>query len=284
MSKLEIGLAWGTLQKASLLELIEIAGRHGFTTLGLRPDVVLETVEAVGETGLRKRLADARTRVRVIDAMTRGLAGQPAVDSPDPRLVGMPVGTPESCLRAAAAVEAPIINICYYAGPPTPRNALADAIGAYCAAVARHGLELVVEPAVGTVAPTFGSVVELFEAAGSPANGGLLLDYWHLARTDGTVADIEALPKGFIRALQICDRIPPEPGAPYVPLTGRSLPGEGVLPTADFTRAVLANRSPDQPAVTGELEVFSVELRELPLDAAAARIAEAVRAWGATID
>ena len=58
-------------------------------------------------------------------------------------------------------------------------------------------------------------------------------------------------------------------------MTGRSLPGEGELPLGEIIAAALANN----PAITIELEVFSEELREMPLDAAAARVASAVEVW-----
>jgi sugar phosphate isomerase/epimerase len=103
----------------------------------------------------------------------------------------------------------------------------------------------------------------------------VLLDTWHFARSGGGVADIEALPPGSIGAFQLSDRTLPAPGAAYVPMTGRKLPGEGELPLAAILAACIAN----SPEITAEIEVFSEELRNLPLDDAAARAAGAVGAW-----
>jgi sugar phosphate isomerase/epimerase len=83
------------------------------------------------------------------------------------------------------------------------------------------------------------------------------------------------LPPGTIGAFQLADRIEPAPGAPYVPMSGRTLPGEGELPLGEMVAAALEN----SPGVTVEIEVFSEELAAMTVDAAAARTAAAVRAW-----
>ncbi len=74
-----IGLCWGSVRRASLLELIEVAALHGFPTITVPPTVV-ERCLASGETlaSLRKHLADTGIRVTVIDALTRDLSGSPA--------------------------------------------------------------------------------------------------------------------------------------------------------------------------------------------------------------
>ena len=44
MRETEIGLCWGTLQNARLLELIDVAGVYGFPT-SVTPHMVLRTLE-----------------------------------------------------------------------------------------------------------------------------------------------------------------------------------------------------------------------------------------------
>ena len=41
-----IGLAWGTVHQANLLETIEVAARHGFPTLQIPPDIYHDCLEA----------------------------------------------------------------------------------------------------------------------------------------------------------------------------------------------------------------------------------------------
>jgi sugar phosphate isomerase/epimerase len=274
MDELEIGLCWGTLQRARLAQLIETAGRHGFPTLSIRPDQVAAGLEAgLGAAELRRRLRDAGVRVRVIDAMS-GLPGQPAAE-------GAPEGSPPAgnedlCYQVAEMVEAPIINLTHYQGVPTPKAQLVDAIGAICARARRRGFEIVLEFIPDTGLSSLNLAFEIVQAAAAP-NLSVLLDPWHWSRSGGTLDDLRALPPGAIGAFQLCDRTPPPPGAPYVPMSGRDLPGEGELPLHALTAIALANN----PRLTAEIEVFSEELRGLAVDDAAARVAAAVRAWRA---
>jgi sugar phosphate isomerase/epimerase len=274
---LEIGLCWGTLQNADLLQLIEAAGRHGFPTLSIRPDSVLRLLEdGMSEAALRKRLADAGVRVLVIDALGAGLPGMEAALTLDTS--GRPLlrADETACFRAAEAVGAPIVNIALFGGKPAPLPAIAEAVGAIGGRAAQRGLSIVLEFIPGTAMPDIQTARDIANASGAP-NCAVLLDTWHLARSGGTPADIRALPPGAIGAFQLCDRTEPAPGTPYAPMTGRDLPGEGELPLHEIARAALANN----PALTAEIEVFSQELRDLSIDAAAARAAQAVRAWRA---
>ena len=274
LENLEIGLCWGTLQNADLLQLIEAAGRHGFPTLSVRPVSVFAAVEAVGEAGLRRRLADAGTRVRVIDALSGGLPGLPPPEAQDAALPGLSAGSPEACFRAAEAVEAPIVNVAHFGGRPVPRAEMADALAVICRGAAERGLKIVLEFIPDTGIPTIGEAFALAEAVGLP-DCGVLLDTWHLARSGGTIEDVRALPSGAIGTLQLSDRTPPAPGEVYVPMTGRKQPGEGELPLKVILEAAMANNR----ALTAELEVFNDELRSLSIDGAAARTAEALKVW-----
>lgn len=278
MRKLEIGLCWGTLEKASLVELIEAAGRHGFPTLSLRPDMVLDAMaQGLGETALRRRLGDAGVRVQVIDAISAGLPGGRAAAPTHPD--GVVSSSTETCLRVAEVVEAPILNLCHYSyfeGGPVMLPEMIDAVGAISHEAARQGRRVVMEFVPHTGIPTIGDALAIMRGV-NLENCGILLDPWHLARSGGTLDDVRALPPGAIGAFQLDDRTAPPPGAPYVPMSGRDLPGEGELPLIDLCRAALANN----PDLTAEVEVFSQELRDLSVDAAAARVKAAVTAWRA---
>jgi sugar phosphate isomerase/epimerase len=109
--------------------------------------------------------------------------------------------------------------------------------------------------------------------AGAIPNAKILVDTWHLARSGGTVADLLALPPGCVGGAQLSDRIAPPPGEPYVPMTGRSIPGDGELPLVDIVRALHAN----QPGLDICMEVFSAEIEAMSHAEAAQRMAEAAR-------
>lgn len=274
---LEIGLCWGTLQNASLIELIEVAGRHGFPTLSIRPDMVRACMDGgISAAQLRRHLADAGVRVRVIDALAAGMPGMAAATA-----AASAAGQPgpvdeETCFAVADMVGSPMVNISLFGGEPAPLEALAEAIGQTCRRAAACGLEIVLEFVPGTTIPDIGFARAIAQTCGEP-NCRVLLDPWHLVRSGGTLDDVLALPPGMLGGFQLDDWTRPAPGAPYVPMTGRDLPGEGELPLHAITRAALVNN----PALTAEIEVFSAELRGLSIDAAAARVAQAVAVWRA---
>jgi sugar phosphate isomerase/epimerase len=276
VDSLEIGLCWGSLQKASMLEFIETAARYSFPTITLRPDVVGAALDdGMSERTLRKHISDAGVRVTVIDSILGGLPGQPPPEQMNPAGFEVKGCTEAAAYRSALAVAAPMVNLTHYAGDPTtPKAALAETIQAMCRRAAAYGIKIVLEFVPDTALGSVGAAAEVVKAVGEP-NCAITLDPWHLARTGGTVADIRALPPAILGAMQLCDRTPPPPGAAYVPLSGRDLPGEGKLPLCDIVAAAIEN----QPALSLELEVFSEELKSLSTDAAAARMAAATKTW-----
>jgi sugar phosphate isomerase/epimerase len=273
LEALEIGLCWGTLQHANLIEMIEAAERHGFPTLSVRPDMVRSALDGgLSEQAIRRRLRDARVRVRVIDALTDGLPGQAAKPL---EIGGAGSRRPdaETCFRAAEVVEAPLINISHYRGDPVPLQEMADAIGGISGEAGKRGLTMVIEFTPDGGIPNLGAALAIVQACGEP-NCAILLDSWHHFRSGGTNEEVRALPPGAIGSIQLCDGTPVEP---YVPMTGRELPGEGPMPLKGMVAAALEKN----PGITAELEVFSEELRGLSTDQAAARAAAAVAAWRA---
>lgn len=274
MSQLEIGLCWGTVYRASMIEMIEVAGRHGFPTLSFPPALYRDCLASgIDAKAMRRRLADAATRVTVVDCISKGLPGMP--DDPisfDGKL--MPRPGEASCYAMAEDLEAPIVNLAHHGADEVPEAALVDAIGAICHRAAARGLTIALEFVPGSGIRDLETARRITEATGQP-NCTILLDTWHLARTQGTAADVAALPAGRIGAMQLCDRTEPPPGTPYVPMTGRDLPGEGELPLGQIVREARANN----PGLTVEIEVFSAELAGLGVDAAAARTAAAIAKW-----
>ena len=128
MRHVEVGLCWGTLQNARLLELIEAAGAQGFPTLSVRPQMVLGTLErGLDAAALRRRLDDAGVRVRVIDAIGGDLPGASAGGPSDRAPPRQP-----KCFRAAEAAGAPIVNVCHYKfeGEQPGLAEMTDAVGA----------------------------------------------------------------------------------------------------------------------------------------------------------
>jgi sugar phosphate isomerase/epimerase len=284
-TQLEIGLCCGTVVQATLPELIETAARHGFPTITARPATFAAALEAgFTESSLRRLLADAGVRVTMIDGLTRGLPGVPAPETFDPALrARLPFDAldppdEETCLRAAEVLEAPYLNVSLFRGRRVPLAEMADAIGGLCRRAAARGVAIALEFYPESGLPDLDFALGVVHSCGEP-NCAITLDVWHLARSGGTVEDVRRLPPGVIAGMQISDRVAPPPGATYVPLGGRLAPGEGELPLGDIIRAALAN----SPGISAEVEVLNDELRDLPTDAVAARIAAAVARWRATL-
>lgn len=126
----------------------------------------------------------------------------------------------------------------------------------------------------GTGVPDLATADTIARSCGEP-NCRITLDPWHWDRSSGSVQDVADLPPESLAAIQLCDRIPEPPGTPYVPMSGRVMPGEGRLPLGGLVRAALAN----SPGLSIEVELFNDEFRGLSPDDAAARVAAGVKAW-----
>lgn len=274
MAELQIGLCWGTLIQVGFVELIELAARHGFPTVTVAPHLYEASLVA-GETGvsLRRRAQDAGVQVRMVDSIMSGLPGLP--DTPiDLGKISMRRASVTDCLEIADALGAPMVNLTHYAGAAVPFGELVEGVGAVCREAARYGVTVVLEFVPGSGIPDLAAAQALASRCGEP-NCKVHFDTWHFARIGGRESDIRALPPGAIGALQLSDRIEPAPGEPYVPLTGRKLPGEGEQPLCSLVSAILAN----SPGITAELEVFDEVLQSLAGAEAAAIIASTTQAW-----
>lgn len=274
MDSLEIGICWGTLHRATLPELIELAARHEFATLSFPPWLYADCLSAgFSPQAMLRKMRDAGVRLTVADGISAGLPGMPADPiSFDGKLLPRP-GEAE-CFAMAEALEAPLVNISHFGAGPVSHEELTEAVSGICLRAGARGLGVVLEFVPGTGIADLATARTIASECGE-ANCSILLDSWHLARTGGTAAQIRALPPGAIGAIQLSDRNPPAPGVAYVPMTGRLLPGEGSLPLHDIVATALAN----SPGLSAEVEVFSAELSGLPIEAAAARTAAAIALW-----
>lgn len=103
-------------------------------------------------------------------------------------------------------------------------------------------------------------------AGADAANGGLLLDIWHLARGGQNYADISRIPARYIQHIEIDDADREVVGTLLEDtLDRRRLCGEGALDVAAFLRAVQASGYSGPYGV----EIISHEHRQRSLDEAA---------------
>jgi len=278
-----IGLCCATVMKAGVVELIEVAARHGFPTITVRPTTVVAALDAgVTERELRRRLNDAGVRVAMLDALTSALPGVAIPDISDPKLRALlpdDVFFPpdqETCLRATEILEAPCLNVTHYGGAPMPADQLFEPVATICKAAGKRGIAIALEFIPGTGIRDIQTAELIARSCGEP-NCGILLDPWHLDRSGGTVEDVRALAPHALAGMQLCDRIPDTPGAAYVPLSGRLMPGEGQIRLYELVQAALGN----SPGITIEVELLNDEVRAMTPDEAGAHVAAGVAKWRA---
>lgn len=277
----DVGLGCANLLQLTLPTFIDVAERAGFRRITVRPFAFAQALDAGWtETTLQRRLAEAGIAVTMIDALTHALPGTMQAAELDPaaraRLPPDLMDPPDEamCFRTATALGASIVNMTHYLGSTLPVEVLADALAGVCRRAASDGLRICLEFFPDSGLPDLPFAQSVVEACGEP-NAGVLLDVFHLDRSGGSVDDVRRLPPGAIAGIQLSDRTRPAPGAQHVPMTGRLLPGDGELPLRELVAAALEN----SPAATLDVEVLNDELRNLPSDEAAARLAAAARAW-----
>jgi sugar phosphate isomerase/epimerase len=275
----DIGLGNANLLKPTLPEFIEIAARHGFRRITVRPYLFAEAIrQGHTEAGLRRRLGDAGIEVTMIDGLNNGLPGVPGPETLEPgtrALMPPDIVHPEdhvSCLRAASALGASLLNVVAYRGHVVPVEQMAEAVAGICRRAQPLGIKIALEFLPDSGIPDIDSASQVIAGCGE-RNCGMTLDVFHLARSGHTVEAVRRLPAGTIAGIQLSDRI--ATAGAHVPFRGRLMPGEGDLPLAELVTAALQNND----GATLDVEVLNAELSALGPEDAAQRLAAAVSAW-----
>ncbi len=268
-----IALCWGTAIGTPLEPLIDAAGSAGLGAVTLTAGMYeASRARGVSDAQLRRRLGDNGVRVHAIDPLIGVLPGTPKpAEVPEQNRAYFEF-TEERCYAAAAALGAETINLAHFGGRAVAEQEFIDCLGPLAERAARRGVRLTLEFLPESAIPDLAAAQRIVTAVGS-RNLTLLLDTWHFARSGGTLEQLQAVPKGLIGGLQICDRREPPPGTPYTPMGGRLLPGEGEIPLVALLGALLAR----EPGLTVAIEVFSDELTKLPPREIAARVAASTR-------
>ena len=213
-------LAYLTTNGIDPPDAIALAAALGYDGVGLRfrPAVlggafsrVVEDPNLLRETV--RRLAD--TGVRVFDAEIVRIGP------------GFDAGACAGFLDACAAVGARAILV---AGDDPDHARLAQSFAAFCAAAARYNLTADLEFMPWTAVRDCASALRIVAAAGA-ANGGVLVDALHWARSASSLADVEAIPRTRLHYAQICDAPAGIPNTDaeliHTARAARLLPGEG---------------------------------------------------------
>jgi sugar phosphate isomerase/epimerase len=247
-----------TVRQATLPELIAVAVGAGFDSLTATPFLVAKACPPLAD--LRRRCDDAGVTIGYIDGLCSPLPGTPE---------GV---TEERCFAMAEGLGAPAVNVVHFGGHPVPFAQMADALGALAERAARRGLQILIEFLPDTGIPDLTVALRLARAVGQ-GNLRVMLDTWHLARTGGGPSQLGGDAAALIGGVQVSDRRSVQDTLPYVPMSGRYLPGAGELPLRAILGPVVAAH-PDLPI---GVEVINDELLALPAAGAASAAATALR-------
>lgn len=130
------------------------------------------------------------------------------------------------------------------AGDDPDEGRLVASYAAFCAAADEHGLTADLEFMPWTAVRSAAAARRVVEASGA-ANGGVLVDALHFARSATSLADVAALPRRFLHYAQLCDASAVVPatveGLVHDARRARLLPGEGGIDLPGLLRALPAD-------------------------------------------
>jgi sugar phosphate isomerase/epimerase len=247
-----------TVRQATLPQMIAVASSEGFDSLTMTPFMIERSGIEVDD--LRQRCEDSGVTVGYVDGLSSPLPGTPG---------GV---TEERCFAMAEGLGAKAVNVVHFGGQPVPFEEMADVLGQVAQRAAVRSLEILLEFLPDTGIPDLPVALDLVRAVGLD-NLRVMLDTWHLARTGGGPHQLVADAPALIGGLQVSDRRKIQDTQPYVPMSGRYLPGEGELPLIDILTPVF-DAHPDLPV---GVEVLNEELKAMPAEEAASVAGRALR-------
>ncbi len=268
-------LCAGTLIGTPLFDRLAPARTAGFTGIS----VFASECEALAAQGIplgeqRQRINDAGLDVAEVEIVARWLPDQkPGPDMPEWSSDLLTRLTPEAVLPIAAELGASSVIVAEGFGVPFHAETMAGGFAAACDHFQPAGIGLALEFITGSTISTLNQAAEIVRLA-NRANGGILLDSWHLFRGGSALETLRTLPGSAIRSIQISD-------APAIASDdlehemthARLLPGDGAF---DLPGLFDVLKSIGCTARIG-VEVFSDSLATLPATAIAQRAALAAQ-------
>ena len=226
-----LSLAWLTVSGAHPLDHIDAALAAGFQSVGLRlvpPTPGDPMVPVVGDEALVRRLLERldATGIEVLDVETLWIRPETDVRSLRPMLdVAQRLGA-----RSLLTM-----------GVDTNATRMAETFAALCDEAREFDMSVGIEFSAYTEVPNLAAADRLVAAAGR-ANGKILIDALHFARSGGVPNDLNHIDPQRLAYCQLADARGPRPTNPLAlrdeARGGRYLPGQGELPLADLLRAL----------------------------------------------
>ncbi len=212
---------------------VRAAAQAGYRGIGLwYGDLLQQSRQPGGLKALRQQIDALRFELVELEFLTDWFCEGAARQQSDIRR--------RLFLHAAAELGARHLKVI----PPMPgqtvdASRLVEAFGELSREAAKHGLAIAMEMMPMSALPSLTDNLALVEAAGA-ANGGLLLDIWHVQRSGAKdFRTLAELPTSAILAVELNDaRAEPEGGLFEDTLNGRLPCGEGEFDIAGFIGAL----------------------------------------------
>jgi sugar phosphate isomerase/epimerase len=267
----DLVLCAGSVPQSGFAERVEAAAEAGFAAISIFPHDYRRARESgASDAALRSLLRDHGIAIAEVDPLLSWLPDERAgAGVTDEGRDFLATGEDEF-YAIAEALGARSIN----AALPDPGGAsldrIADAFGALCDRASAHGLRVTLEFLPWTSIGDAATALRVVSRA-DRANGGVMLDAWHHARSGAPLASID--PKR-IAGIQLSDA-PRTAEANLVDETlhRRRIPGDGDADLAGLLRH-LADGGCEAPI---GVEVFSDALATRPVHEVATRLGDAVR-------
>lgn len=244
----------------SLAERAEAAGKAGYRGFGFGYQDIVKQLDSLGAAEVNAILDHNGLVHRELEALLDWFVDGDRRTASDEQRRGF--------LRAAEAIGARHIKVVGdMTGTAWPMGHLVEEFGRLCDEAAAVGTAITIELFPSSNLADLQTGRALVEGA-DRANGGLLLDIWHMVRGNITVEAIANLPAGIINHIELDDGAL-LPAADYLTdtISHRLAPGEGEFPSRAFVEAVAATGYQGLYGV----EILSDDYRTLPAAEAAER-------------
>lgn len=235
-------LCSGTLGKVPFPEKIEAAAAAGFGGVSIYYRESAETEK------IRRALADAGLFLAELDGPMHWLLNWD----------GPPAPSPAEFVDRAAALGARSLTIIEISGVTPPLDMAVDAFARVCDLAGQAGILVHLEPFPWSGISDFGFAADIVAGA-DRANGGIMLDTWHLFRGPNRGSLPSRLAPSTVLGLQIND-VAETSGTdlPHEAMHDRRLPGAGAA--TDTIRTLLSDLRAGGCSAPLGVEVFSDEL------------------------
>ena len=179
----DLMLCWGTVNAATMIELIDAAVVGGYRSISVSPRLYAATRAAgVRDEAVRAVLEAHDVSVAVIEPLLSGLPGAHTPESAPPEHRTLYEFTEDYCYAMAEAVGARTISLSHFLGSPVPVSQMIDAIGPIVSRARNRGFEVCIEFIPDTGIDSLATARQIYDAVGD-GQLSVMFDAWHFARS-----------------------------------------------------------------------------------------------------